>query len=180
MVNGKSQQVGLDCDGTFSPVVKPTTIRTIISLAVSRSWPMHQLDVKNDFLHDNLAKTVYMHQPPGFVDHTRPDFVCRLRKSLYGLNQAPWAWYHFFATYITSHGFKSVATYTSLFVYQKGQDTTYLLLYVDDIILTTSFDYFLRKVTDTLSREFFVTDLGTLHHFLGIQVTRTNQGMFLL
>lgn len=54
VANGKNQRPGIDCDDTFSPVVKPTTIRTVISLAISRDWPIHQLDVKNAFLHGNL------------------------------------------------------------------------------------------------------------------------------
>ncbi|GKE38274.1 ribonuclease H-like domain-containing protein [Tanacetum coccineum] len=64
--NGRSQQQGIDCDETFSPVVKPATIRTVLSLAVSRQWHIHQLDVKNAFLHGHLTETIYMHQPPGF------------------------------------------------------------------------------------------------------------------
>jgi len=88
VINGKSQQIGVDCDETFSPVVKPTTIRTVLSLAVSRSWQIHQLDVKNAFLHRDLKETVYMFQPRGFVDKENPTHVCRLQKSLYGLKQA--------------------------------------------------------------------------------------------
>ncbi|XP_021746044.1 uncharacterized protein LOC110711915 [Chenopodium quinoa] len=72
VANGKGQEVGVDCDETFSLVVKPTTIRTILSLVVSRKWSIHQLDVKNAFLHGNLQETVYMHQPPGFVDPDKP------------------------------------------------------------------------------------------------------------
>nr|GEZ06861.1 ribonuclease H-like domain-containing protein [Tanacetum cinerariifolium] len=68
VANGSSQQLGVDFDETFSPVVKPATIRTVLSLVMSRKWPIHQLDVKNDFLNDGLLETVYMHQPPGFVD----------------------------------------------------------------------------------------------------------------
>ncbi|GJZ07459.1 ribonuclease H-like domain-containing protein [Tanacetum coccineum] len=64
VANGRSQQQGIDCDETFSPVVKPATIRTVLSLAVSRQWPIHQLDMKNAFLHSHLTETVYMHQPP--------------------------------------------------------------------------------------------------------------------
>ncbi|GJT06345.1 ribonuclease H-like domain-containing protein [Tanacetum coccineum] len=89
VANGHSQQQGIDCDETFSPVVKPATIRTVLSLAVSRQWPIYQLDVKMHFFHRHLTETVYMHQPPGFTDSAHSDYVCLLQKSLYGLKQAP-------------------------------------------------------------------------------------------
>ncbi|GJR59873.1 ribonuclease H-like domain-containing protein [Tanacetum coccineum] len=73
VANGSTQIEGMDVDETFSPVVKPSTIRMVLSLALSRHWPVHQLDVKNVFLHGDLAKTVYMHQPPGFQDLIHPD-----------------------------------------------------------------------------------------------------------
>ncbi|GKB37501.1 ribonuclease H-like domain-containing protein [Tanacetum coccineum] len=93
VMNGHSQQQGIDCDETFSPVVKLATIHTILSLLVTHDWPIHQLDVKNDFLHGQLSEIVYMHQPPGFVDSAHPDYVCHLQRSLYGLKQAPRAWF---------------------------------------------------------------------------------------
>ncbi|GKC90755.1 ribonuclease H-like domain-containing protein, partial [Tanacetum coccineum] len=96
VANGSSQQLGVDFDETFSPVVKPATIRTVLSLVVSRKWPIHQLDVKNAFLNGDLSETVYMHQPPGFVDARFPNHVCRLQRSLYGLKQAPRAWFQRF------------------------------------------------------------------------------------
>ncbi|GJY03292.1 ribonuclease H-like domain-containing protein, partial [Tanacetum coccineum] len=85
MVNGSIQLEGVDVDETFSPVVKLSTIWTIPSLVVSRHWPIHQLDVKNAFLHGDLSETVYMHQPPRFRASTYPDHVCLLQWSLYGL-----------------------------------------------------------------------------------------------
>lgn len=180
VVNGNSQTVGVDCDETFSPVVKPATIRTVLSLAVSRSWPIHQLDVKNAFLHGELQETVFMHQPPGFYDKRFPNHVCRLKKSLYGLKQAPRAWYTRFATFITSKGFRSSTCDQSLFVYsQDPSNIAYLLLYVDDIVLTASNDCLLNNIIGTLSREFAMTDLGRLHHFLGIKVTQQKHGIFL-
>ncbi|GJR50828.1 ribonuclease H-like domain-containing protein [Tanacetum coccineum] len=80
MENDRSQQQGIDCDETFSLMVKSTTIRIVLSLVVSRHWPIHQLDVKNTFLHGHLIETVYMHQPPGFVDAAHLDYiVCALQ-----------------------------------------------------------------------------------------------------
>jgi hypothetical protein len=75
----------VDYNETFSPVVKPATVRTVLTLAVSRGWPVHQLDIKNAFLHGTLYGTVYCSQPAGFVDPAHPQLVCRLNKSLYGL-----------------------------------------------------------------------------------------------
>ena len=89
VVRSFRQEEGVDYDETFSPVVKPSTICVILSLAMSHSWPVHQLDVKNAFLHDTLSETVYCQQPLGFEDPVAPSHVCLLRKSLYGLKQAP-------------------------------------------------------------------------------------------
>ncbi|GJY48365.1 ribonuclease H-like domain-containing protein [Tanacetum coccineum] len=72
VANDSSQQLGVDFDETFSPIVKPATVRTVLSLAESRKWPIHELDVKNDFLNGDLSETVYMHQPPSFVDNRYP------------------------------------------------------------------------------------------------------------
>ncbi|GJY78640.1 ribonuclease H-like domain-containing protein [Tanacetum coccineum] len=118
VANGRSQQYGVDCDDTFSPVVKPATIRTVLSLALSRNWPIHQLDVKNAFLNGDLSETVYMYQPPGFVDPRFPHHVCRLQRSLYGLKQAPRAWFQRFAGYALRVGFSSSRCVSSLFIYQ--------------------------------------------------------------
>ncbi|GJU51692.1 ribonuclease H-like domain-containing protein [Tanacetum coccineum] len=84
-LTAQHQPKGVDVDETFNPVVKPGTIWTILSLATSRHWPIHQFDVKNAFLHGDLSETVYMHQPPGFQDSVHPDYVCLLHRSLYGL-----------------------------------------------------------------------------------------------
>ncbi|GJR00665.1 ribonuclease H-like domain-containing protein [Tanacetum coccineum] len=156
----------LSFGGQYSPVVKPATIRTVLSLAVSRNWPIHQLDVKNAFLHGHLSETVYMHQPPGFVDPNKPDYVCHLQRSLYGLKQAPRAWFQRFASYAKRVGFQHSKTDSSLFVFHRGSDIAYLLLYVDDIILTASSSAFLQRIIASLHNEFAMKDLGSLNYFL--------------
>jgi hypothetical protein len=93
VVRGFTQRPGVDFTETFSPVVKPASIRTVLTIAASRSWQVHQLDVKNAFLHGFIDEEVFCLQPAGFVDQDHPDHVCRLGRSLYGLKQAPRAWF---------------------------------------------------------------------------------------
>nr|GEX45363.1 ribonuclease H-like domain-containing protein [Tanacetum cinerariifolium] len=96
VANRHSQQFG---DDTFTPVVKPATVCILFSLALSRNWPIHQLDVKNVILNADLSKTMYMYQSPGFVDARFPQHMCRLQRSLYGLKQAPHTWFQCFVGY---------------------------------------------------------------------------------
>nr|GEU94347.1 ribonuclease H-like domain-containing protein [Tanacetum cinerariifolium] len=154
VANGSNQQLGVDFDETFSPVVKPATIRTVLSLAVSRKWPIHQLNIKNAFLNGDLSETVYMHQLPGLVDARFPNYVCRLQRSLYGLKQTPRAWFQCFAGYATRVGFYQSHCDSSLFIYRQGSQVAYLLLYVGDIILTASSTTLLKQLIDSLHRLF--------------------------
>jgi hypothetical protein len=179
VLRGDVQRTGIDFDQTFSPVVKPATIRTVLTLAASYNWPVHQLDVSNAFLHGELKETVYCQQPTGFVDSEHPDHVCLLDKSLYGLRQAPQAWYQRFAAHLRSLGFVISNSDNSLFVLRRGAETAWLLLYVDDIVLTASSTTLLQHIVQELRGVFAMKDLGPLHYFLGIQVCRTAQGFFL-
>jgi hypothetical protein len=179
VLRGFTQRSGVDFDEIFSPVVKPATIRVVLSLALSQDWPIHQLDVKNAFLHGTLTEMVYCVHPSGFIDSSRPDFVCQLNKSLYGLKQTPRAWHNRFATHLLSLGFVESKSDTSLFTCHRGPDTAYLLLYVDDIILTASSNGFLQHIIAALEREFAMTNMGQLHHFWGISMTHCTDGLFL-
>ncbi|GJT98837.1 ribonuclease H-like domain-containing protein [Tanacetum coccineum] len=133
VANGSTQLKGVDVDETFSPVVKLGTIHTVLSLASSRHWPVHQFDVKSAFLHGDISETVYIHQPLGFQDSLHLDYVCLLQRSLYGLKQALRVWFQQFASYITRVGFHHSPCDSSIFIYRQGMDTAYLLLHVDDI-----------------------------------------------
>jgi hypothetical protein len=175
--HGFSQQQGVHFDETLSPVVKPSTIRVVLRLAVSSSWPIHQLDVKNAFLHGTLNETVYCQQPSGFEKSIFSIFL--LHKSLYGLKQAPRAWFHRFATFIQTIGFLPFKSDSSLFIFRSSACTAYILLYVDDIILAASSDSFLQHIISSLSRELSMTYLGPLHHFLGVIASCTSTTLFI-
>jgi hypothetical protein len=169
VAKGFSQEEGIDYGETFSPVVKPTTVRLVLALAAHFNWSLRQLDVKNAFLHGILHEEVYMTQPPGFVSKAHPsDFVCRLRKSLYGLKQAPRAWNERFTSFLPSLGFQASLADSSLFLQHSSHGTLILLLYVGNIILTGSHSSLFSSVIAALSQEFDLTDLGPLHHFLGL------------
>jgi hypothetical protein len=86
---GFHQQPGVDYGETYSPVIKPTTVRTVLSLAISAGWAIHQIDINNAFLHGNLSDEVFMSQLSGFSHPQFPHHICKLQKALYGLKQAP-------------------------------------------------------------------------------------------
>jgi hypothetical protein len=131
------------------------------------------------FLHGTLTEIVYCSQPTGFVDSSCPDLVCGLNKSLYGLKQAPRAWYSRFATFLLTLGFVETKSDTSLFIYHHADGVAYLVLYVDDIVLTASSPQVLQRIITSLQQEFAMKDLGQLHHFLAVTVEHRQTGLLL-
>lgn len=168
VAKGFKQRYGLDYEDTFSPVVKPTTIRLLLPLAVSKGWSLRQLDVQNAFLHGVLEEEVYMRHPPGFVGPARPHHLGRLVKALYGLKQAPRAWHARLGSVLRRHGFVPFTADTSLFLFHRPEVTVYLSVYVDYIILISSSVTSVDRLLSALGGHFAVKDLGALHYFLGL------------
>jgi hypothetical protein len=173
------QRLGIDYDDTFSPVVKHDTIHLMLSLAVSQGWSLHQLDVQNSFSHGILEEEVYMKQPLGFVDPSRPSYHCWLDKALYGLKQGPLSWYSRFSDKLQPMGFLPSQADVSLFHYRNGSVTMFLLVYVDDIIVASSSPIAVTTLLRDLKDDFALKDLGPLHYFLGIEVHHTTYGIHL-
>ncbi|CAN1781952.1 Retrovirus-related Pol polyprotein from transposon RE1, partial [Linum perenne] len=136
VAQGFSQEAGVDFFDTFSPVIKPTTIRLVLSLALSQRWSIRQLDINNAFLNGELTETVYMKQPRGFEDPSKPNHVCKLQKAIYGLKQAPRAWFTKLKSHLLGQGFRACHSDTSLFVRVAPTTVIYILIYVDDFIIT--------------------------------------------
>jgi hypothetical protein len=174
------QMYGIDYEDNFSLVVKAVTIRIVLSVAVSRGWCLRQLDVQNAFLHRVLEEEVFMSQPPRYEDPAFPNHVCKLDNAIYGLKQAPRAWYSWLSTKLLQLGFEMSKEDTSLFIYAKGKVTIFLLIYVDDIIVTSSSSEAITSLLSDLRSDFALKDLRDLHYFLGIEVKKVKDGEILL
>jgi histone deacetylase 1/2 len=179
VAKGFKQTYGIGYEDTFSPIVKADTIRLVLAILVSKGWSLRQLDVKNVFLHGVLEEEVYMKQLPGYENPKTPHYVCKLDKSLYGLKQAPRAWFSILSSKFQELGFLASKADTSLFMYNNSGIVMFVLVYVDDIIVTSFSNKAIDALLQDLNSAFALKDLGDLHYFLGIEVKRFNQGIIL-
>jgi hypothetical protein len=137
LVSKGFQQIhGIDYDETFSPVEKMDSIQLALAIATTRGWEVHQMDVKNSFLHGDLSEEIYMEQPQGYIHNS--SLVCRLKKSLYGLKQAPRAWYAKMDSYLLSHSFIRCKSDPNVYMLRTSDSLLILVLYVDDLLITGS------------------------------------------
>jgi histone deacetylase 1/2 len=183
VAKGFHQHAGSDFTETFSPVVKPVTVRIVLTLAVTHRWTIQQIDVNNAFLNGTLEEEVYMQQPPGFeasdktLDKT---LVCKLNKAIYGLKQAPRAWFDKLKSALLQHGFQASRCDTSLFLLHTRSLNIMVLVYVDDIIITGNCATFITSLIKKLNVAFSLKQYGKLDYFLGIEVTHLPNGSLLL
>jgi hypothetical protein len=136
VAKGYAQTYGIDYEETYTLVAKMTIVRAIIAMAAAKGWSLHQMDVKNAFLHGDLQKEMYMKQPPGYVDQTHPNLVCKLKKALYGFKQAPRAWCDKIGQYLVTSGFQTSDANFSLYVKKANHGIVVIVIYVDDLIIT--------------------------------------------
>jgi hypothetical protein len=170
VTKGYAQTYGIDYEETYSLVAKMTTVRAIITMAATKGWSLHQMDVKNVFLHGDLQEELYMEQPPGYVDQTHPNLVYRLKKTLYGLKQAPRAWSDKISQYLVTSGFQTSNANFSLYVKKIDHGIVVIAIYVDDLIIIGDSDADIFDLKKLLKQKFEMKDLGELHYFLGIEV----------
>ncbi|KAL0361118.1 UNVERIFIED_CONTAM: Retrovirus-related Pol polyprotein from transposon RE1 [Sesamum radiatum] len=168
VVLGNNQVEAVDYHETFAPMAKMISVRTFLAVTAIRNWELHQMDVHNAFLHGDLDEEVYMMLPPDFS--SSPGKVCKLRKSLYGLRQAPRNWFPKLAFALKSFGFvQSYADY-SLFSYNHDGVILQMLVYVDGLIIAGNNSSYVIEFKIYLSTCFHMTDLSVLKYFLGIEI----------
>ncbi|KAI5344111.1 hypothetical protein L3X38_011988 [Prunus dulcis] len=179
VAKGYSQKPGIDFNETFAPVARLDTVRTLVAVAAQRNWNLFQLDVKSAFLNGVLNEEVYVDQPSGFVMQGSEDKVYKLKKALYGLKQAPRAWYDEINSYFIKTGFYRSPSEATLYTKMSTSGILIVSLYVDDIIYTGSSKEIMAAFKDDMMRQYEMTDLGLLHHFLGLGVLQTDSCIFL-
>jgi hypothetical protein len=178
VARGFTQTQGLDYSETFSPVVKMSTVRILLSLEAAKGWFLHQLDVNTAFLHGDLREEVYLRLPQGLKIEDAT-LVCKLRKSLYGLKQASREWNHKLTTFLIDLGYLQSKSDHSLFSKQKLGKLTFILVYVDDLLVAGEDEEEIEDIKRELDQRFSIKDLGKAKFFLGMELARTNKGILL-
>ncbi|KAL8115253.1 hypothetical protein AgCh_021912 [Apium graveolens] len=172
VVKGYQQKKGIDYTDIFSPVVKMTTVRIMLSIVVADELHLEQLDVKTAFLHDDLEEDIYMVQPEGFQVSRKENLVCKLIKSLHGLKQAPRQWYLNFVSFMMKNGYTRSAM--DHYCYFKQFDSSYiiLLLYVDDMLIAGSNMREINKLKRQMSEASEMKDMGAAKQILVMSIIR--------
>jgi hypothetical protein len=146
-----------------------------LAIVVAKGWEVHQMDMKNAFLHGDLYEEIYMEQPQGFMHDS--SLVCRLKKSLYGLKSAPRAWYAKMDSYMLSQNFVCCKSNLNVYMLRTTDSLLLLVLYVDDLMITGCSTSVIVAVKRILHDRFLMTDMGPLHFFLGLEISQDASGI---
>lgn len=170
VAKGFMQREGVDFNEVYAPVSKHTSLRALLAVVSAEDLELHQLDIKTAFLNGELEEELYIVQPPGYEQGGKGT-ACRLKRALYGLRQAPRAWYTRLQKELSLHGFQPSEADPGLYVRFDKSGCTYLLVWVDDILVAGCPEA-VQNVKDVLRASFDVRDLGEANFFLGMEVQR--------
>ncbi|GKA66357.1 putative ribonuclease H-like domain-containing protein [Tanacetum coccineum] len=179
VAQGHTQEEGIDYDEVFAPVARIEAIRIFLAYASYMGFTVYQMDVKSAFLYGQIEEEVYVCQPPGFEDPDHPDKVYKVVKALYGLHQAPRAWYDTLATYLLSNGFQRGQIDQTLFIKSQKGHILLVQIYVDDIIFGSTKKELCDEFEKLMKDKFQMSSMGELTFFLGLQVQQKKKGIFI-
>ncbi|GKC12988.1 putative ribonuclease H-like domain-containing protein [Tanacetum coccineum] len=179
VAKGYRQEEGIDFEESFAPVARIEAIRIFIANAASKNMTIYQMDVKTTFLNGKLKEEVYVCQPEGFVDPDHPTHVYRLKKALYGLRQAPRAWYDILSRFLMDNKFSKGAVDPTLFTRNTGKYILLVQIYVDDIIFASTDPKACDIFSNEMSSKFQMLMMGQMSFFLGLQVSQSPGGIFI-
>nr|GEW96954.1 putative ribonuclease H-like domain-containing protein [Tanacetum cinerariifolium] len=176
---GYTQEEGIDYDEVFAPVARIEAIRLFLAYASFMGFMVYQMDVKSDFLYVTVEEEVYVCQPLGFEDPDYPNKVYKVVKALYGLHQAPRAWYETLANYLLENGFQRGKINQTLFITKQKGDILLVQVYVDDIIFRSTNKELCKAFEKLMKDKFQMSSMGELTFFLGLQVKQKDDGIFI-
>ncbi|GKD10222.1 putative ribonuclease H-like domain-containing protein, partial [Tanacetum coccineum] len=176
---GHRQEKGIDYEGVFAPIARIEAIRLFLAYASFMGFLVYQMDVKSAFLYGTIEEEVYVTQPPGFKEPDYPDKVYKVVKALYGLHQAPRAWYETLANYLLGNGFKRGKIDQTLFIKKQKGDILLVQVYVDDIIFGSTNNELCARFEKLMKDKFQMSSIGELTFFLGLQVAQKEDGIFI-
>jgi hypothetical protein len=179
VAQGFRQEEGIDYTEVFAPVARVEAIRLFLALASYMGFKVYQMDVKSAFLYGTIEEEVYVTQPQGFEDPHHPKKVYKVVKALYGLHQAPRAWYARLSTFLLEHGYRRGAIDKTLFIKKNSRDIILVQVYVDDIIFGSTKEAWCREFEDLMKGEFQMSAMGELTFFLWLQVKQHPEGIFI-
>ncbi|GJU99049.1 putative ribonuclease H-like domain-containing protein [Tanacetum coccineum] len=179
VAQGYTQEEGIDYDEVFAPVARIEAIRLFLAFASFMGFIVYQMDVKSAFLYGTIDEEVYVSQPPGFVDPDHPKKVYKVVKALYGLHQAPRAWYATLSTFLEKHGYKRGTIDKTLFIKRDKKDIMLVQVYVDDIIFGSTKKSWCDEFEALMKSRFQMSSMGELTFFLGLQVKQNKAGIFI-